>query len=124
MTMKRSLGFTLLVAGTVVLAACRQDPEPLPPAANTVADVLAAEGFTTLGTALEAAGLDETLAGEGTFTVFAPTDEAFAALPEGALNDLLTDTAALTELLEYHVLTETVSAGDLGAAGADFRTTL
>lgn len=104
MTMKRNLGFTLLVAGTVVLAACRQDPEPLPPETNTVADVLAAEGFTTLSTALEAAGLDETLAAEGTFTVFAPTNEAFAALPEGALDALLADSAALTDLLEYHML--------------------
>lgn len=119
--MKRTLWLPLLVTGTVVLAACRQDPEPLPPTTNTVADVLAAEGFSTLGTALEAAGLDETLAAEGTFTVFAPTDEAFAALPEGALDELLANPAALTDLLEYHVLSEEVAAADLTAG---FRTTL
>lgn len=122
--MKRTLWLPLLVMGTVVLAACRQDPEPLPPASNTVAGVFAAEGFSTLSTALEATGLDETLAAEGTFTVFAPTDEAFAALPEGALDDLLDNRAALTDLLEYHVLGETVSASDLVTAGAGFRTTL
>ena len=122
--MKRTLWLPLLVTGTVVLAACRQDLEPLPPATNTVADVLAAGGFSTLGMALEATGLDQTLAAEGAFTVFAPTDEAFAALPEGALDALLDDPAALTDLLEYHVLTETVSASDLVAAGAGFRTTL
>lgn len=102
---KRTLWLPLLVTGTVVLAACRQDPEPPPPPPmNIVADVLADEGFTTLSTALEAAGLNETLAGEGTFTVFAPTNEAFEALPEGALDALLADTETLTEVLEYHLL--------------------
>jgi uncharacterized surface protein with fasciclin (FAS1) repeats len=119
--MKRTLWLPLLVTGAVVLAACRQDPEPLPPETNTVADVLAAEGFSTLGAALEATGLDEALAAEGTFTVFAPTDEAFAALPEGALDALLDNPAALSEVLSYHVLSEEVAAADLTTG---FRTTV
>jgi len=123
--MKRTLWLPLLVTGTVVLAACRQDPEPPPPPpTNTVADVLADEGFTTLSTALEAAGLNETLAGEGTFTVFAPTNEAFEALPEGALDALLADTETLTEVLEYHVLSEEVGSAALVETGAGFYTTL
>ena len=63
-----------------------------------------AGSFETLLTAATAAGLAETLSGEGPFTVFAPTDEAFAALPEGALDDLLADPEALKNVLLYHVV--------------------
>ncbi|MDZ4233139.1 MAG: fasciclin domain-containing protein, partial [Dietzia sp.] len=58
---------------------------------NIVETAMAAGDFTTLTQALEAAGLVETLEGPGPFTVFAPTDEAFAALPEGQLEELLAD---------------------------------
>jgi uncharacterized surface protein with fasciclin (FAS1) repeats len=60
--------------------------------------------FNTLLTAVEAAGLTEVLKGEGPFTVFAPTDEAFAAVPAEALAALLADTEALTAVLTYHVV--------------------
>lgn len=102
--MRRTLGLTLLVATATVLASCRQEPEPPPTETETVADVLTAEGFTTLALALTTAGLSETLAGEGPFTLLAPTNEAFEALPEGALDALLDDPATLTEVLEYHLL--------------------
>ena len=69
--------------------------------------------FTTLVAAVEAAGLVETLKGEGPFTVFAPTDEAFAALPEGTVEGLLEDTEALTAILTYHVVPGKVMSGDL-----------
>ncbi|MFZ3581173.1 fasciclin domain-containing protein [Loktanella sp. DJP18] len=69
--------------------------------------------FTTLVAAVEAAGLVETLKGEGPFTVFAPTDEAFAALPEGTVEGLLADPEALAEILTYHVVPGTVMAADL-----------
>jgi uncharacterized surface protein with fasciclin (FAS1) repeats len=69
--------------------------------------------FTTLLTAAEAAGLVETLQGEGPFTVFAPTDEAFAALPEGTLDSLLADTEALKKVLLYHVVSGNVKAADV-----------
>jgi uncharacterized surface protein with fasciclin (FAS1) repeats len=69
--------------------------------------------FTTLLTAAEAAGLVETLQGEGPFTVFAPTDDAFAALPEGTLDGLLADTEALSQVLLYHVVAGEVRAADV-----------
>jgi uncharacterized surface protein with fasciclin (FAS1) repeats len=69
--------------------------------------------FTTLVAAVEAAGLVDTLKGEGPFTVFAPTDEAFAALPEGTVEGLLEDIPALTAILTYHVVPGKVMSGDL-----------
>lgn len=73
-----------------------------------------AGSFTTLTAALEAAGLDETLRGDGPLTVFAPTDEAFAALPEGTVDTLLADPQGdLTEILTYHVIDGEVLAADV-----------
>ena len=69
--------------------------------------------FTTLVAAVEAAGLVETLKGDGPFTVFAPTDEAFAALPEGTVEGLLEDPEALAAILTYHVVPGAVMSGDL-----------
>ncbi|MEJ2215397.1 MAG: fasciclin domain-containing protein [Gemmatimonadota bacterium] len=72
-----------------------------------------AGNFTTLATALKAADLVEVLRGEGPFTVFAPTDEAFAKLPAGTLDSLLKDPARLRAILTYHVV-----AGRVPAAAA------
>jgi len=72
-----------------------------------------AGNFETLVAAVEAAGLVETLKGEGPFTVFAPTDAAFDALPEGTVESLLEDTDALTSILTYHVVPGSVMSGDL-----------
>src|SRR6056297_645665 len=74
-----------------------------------------AGNFTTLAAALEAAGLVETLKSEGPFTVFAPTDEAFAALPEGTVESLLEpeNRDQLTAILTYHVVPGSVMSGDL-----------
>lgn len=80
---------------------------------DTVVDVAIANEFTTLVAAVQAAGLVETLQGDGPFTVFAPTDEAFAALPEGTLEALLEDPAALAEILTYHVVSGKVLAADV-----------
>jgi uncharacterized surface protein with fasciclin (FAS1) repeats len=71
------------------------------------------ERFSTLVTAIQAAGLVDTLKGEGPFTVFAPTNDAFAALPEGALEGLLADTQALRNVLLYHVVPGRVMAADV-----------
>lgn len=68
--------------------------------------------FNTLVAALQAAGLVEVLKGDGPFTVFAPTDEAFAKLPEGTLEVLLEDKEALTAILTYHVVPGKVLAAD------------
>jgi uncharacterized surface protein with fasciclin (FAS1) repeats len=69
-----------------------------------------AGSFKTLLTAVKAAGLVETLQGKGPFTVFAPTDAAFAALPAGTLDGLLKDPAALKKILLYHVVSGAVTA--------------
>ena len=71
---------------------------------SIVATAEAAGDFTTLLAAVEAAGLVETLEGEGPYTVFAPTDDAFAALPEGTVEGLLEDPEALGDILLYHVV--------------------
>ena len=80
---------------------------------DTIVDVAIAGEFNTLVAAVQAAGLVETLQGEGPFTVFAPTDEAFAALPEGTLESLLEDPAALADILTYHVVSGEVLAADV-----------
>lgn len=72
-----------------------------------------AGSFTTLVAAVEAAGLVDTLKGEGPFTVFAPTDEAFAALPAGTVEALLADPDALAAILTYHVVAGKVMSTDL-----------
>ena len=71
--------------------------------------------FNTLATALQAAGLVETLKGPGPFTVFAPTDEAFAKIPKSDLDALLKDKAKLTAVLTYHVVPGKVMAKDVKA---------
>ena len=80
---------------------------------DIVQTALSNDDFSTLATAVEAAGLIATLRGDGPFTVFAPTNAAFEALPEGTLSALLANTEALTEVLTYHVLSGSVFAGDL-----------
>ncbi len=71
-----------------------------------------AGSFTTLLAAVEAAGLEPTLRSDGPFTVFAPTDEAFAQLPKGTLESLLADPAKLTDVLTYHVVPGAVTAAE------------
>ena len=80
---------------------------------DIVDTAVAAGSFKTLATALKAAGLVETLKGAGPFTVFAPTDEAFAKLPAGTLDALLKDKAKLTAVLTYHVVPGKVMAADV-----------
>jgi uncharacterized surface protein with fasciclin (FAS1) repeats len=82
--------------------------------ADDIVDTAVAAGnFKTLATALGAAGLAETLKGPGPFTVFAPTDAAFAKLPAGTLDALLADKAKLTQVLTYHVVAGKVTAADV-----------
>ena len=80
---------------------------------DIVDTAVAAGSFNTLAKALQAAGLVETLKGAGPFTVFAPTDDAFAKLPAGALDALLKDKAKLTAVLTYHVVPGKVMAADV-----------
>ncbi|RPI27293.1 MAG: fasciclin domain-containing protein [Actinomycetota bacterium] len=114
----------LIVAVPFVLAACGDDadegtggatsPSPEPTQPDIVDTAIAAGSFTTLTAALDAAGLVDTLKGEGPFTVFAPTDDAFAALPEGTVDTLLEDPQGdLTQILTYHVVPGKVMSTDL-----------
>lgn len=80
---------------------------------DLVDTAVAAGSFTTLATALQAAGLVDTLKGPGPFTVFAPTDEAFAKLPPGTLDALLNDPSKLQAVLTYHVVPGRVTAADV-----------
>ena len=84
-------------------------------AADIVDTAVSAGSFNTLVTAVKAAGLVETLKGPGPFTVFAPSDEAFAKIPKDQLNALLADKKKLTEVLTYHVVPGKVMAKDVKA---------
>jgi uncharacterized surface protein with fasciclin (FAS1) repeats len=97
---------------------------PAPSEAAMAKDIVAtateAGTFSTLLEAATTAGLVETLQGEGPLTVFAPTDEAFAALPEGTLDGLLADPEALKQVLLYHVVSGNVTADQVvGLTSAD-----
>jgi len=100
----------LLVIGSSILSGCITDDDD----EKTIVDTAIENGsFTLLVTALEAAGLVDTLNGEGPFTVFAPTDDAFEDLPEGVLDALLADIDALTDVLTYHVVSGELESGDV-----------
>ena len=84
-------------------------------AADIVDTAVAAGSFKTLAAALQKAGLVDTLKGNGPFTVFAPTDAAFAKIPKAQLDALLADKATLTKVLTYHVVAGKVMAADVKA---------
>ena len=89
-------------------------PEPETPEVGTIVDIAAGDDrFTTLVAAVTAAGLVDTLSGDGPFTVFAPTDDAFRALPAGTVEGLLQDVDKLTSVLTYHVVSGKVASTDL-----------
>ncbi|BAY23501.1 beta-Ig-H3/fasciclin [Calothrix sp. NIES-2100] len=81
--------------------------------ADIVDTAVNAGSFNTLVAAVQAAGLVDTLKGQGPFTVFAPTDEAFSKLPAGTVDSLLQDIPQLTKILTYHVVSGKVLAADV-----------
>ena len=81
---------------------------------NIVETAISAGTFNTLVTAVKAADLVKTLSSPGPFTVFAPTDDAFAKLPAGTIDELLKDKAKLTSILTYHVVPKKVMVKDFG----------
>jgi uncharacterized surface protein with fasciclin (FAS1) repeats len=99
----------LLISSVLALAAIGAQ------AKDIVDTAVAAGDFKTLATALGAAGLVDTLKGKGPFTVFAPTDAAFAKIPKADLDALLKDKAKLTAVLTYHVVPGKVMAADVKA---------
>jgi uncharacterized surface protein with fasciclin (FAS1) repeats len=109
--MKRSVSF-LVVAVFALVAS------PFARAADIVDTAVASGNFKTLAAALGAADLVGALKGDGPFTVFAPTDDAFAALPDGALEGLLADIPALTDILLYHVVPSAETTRDLPGFGS------
>ncbi|MBI5294301.1 MAG: fasciclin domain-containing protein [Chloroflexi bacterium] len=132
--MKRFSMFTIiLVVASLVMAACAPAATPTPaptatqvpqptatpePMLKDIVDTAVADGrFTTLVAAIGAAELVDTLKGEGPFTVFAPTDDAFAALPAGTVDELLKpeNKQKLTDILLYHVVSGGVMAADVTA---------
>ena len=105
---KRRIIFVILVSVLAVasLSACARKKD--------IVDIAVEDGrFTTLVAAVQAAGLVETLKGEGPFTVFAPTDDAFNKLPAGTVEGLLNDIPTLTNILLYHVVPGKVMAADV-----------
>ena len=107
-----ALAAVLAAPGTL---ACQdaQGYSDLPATRDIIETAAAAGSFNTLAAAIEAAGLTETLKGDGPFTVFAPTDEAFAKLPEGTVDALLKDKARLTAILTYHVVPGRVTSNEV-----------
>jgi uncharacterized surface protein with fasciclin (FAS1) repeats len=97
-----------LIAGTAFAVA-----SSVSYAADIVDTAVSAGQFTTLVKAVQEAGLVDTLKGKGPFTVFAPTDAAFAKLPAGTLNALLEDKQKLTQILTYHVVPGKVTASQV-----------
>jgi uncharacterized surface protein with fasciclin (FAS1) repeats len=113
-----TLGMTgAMEAGTCQTAKVKTVAHRKAPKAEKPKDIVetavAAGSFKTLAKALEAAGLVEALQGEGPYTVFAPTDEAFEKLPEGTLEAVLKDKEKLTAILTYHVVPGKVLAADV-----------
>jgi uncharacterized surface protein with fasciclin (FAS1) repeats len=102
----------LILLGLLTMAFAQADSCATKPA-DIVDTAVAAGQFKTLATALQAAGLVETLKGAGPFTVFAPTDDAFAKIPAETLQALLKDKAKLTAVLTYHVVPGKVLAADV-----------
>jgi uncharacterized surface protein with fasciclin (FAS1) repeats len=107
---RATLAAALLAFAVSAPAQAGSSKSSLPDVVDTA---VAAGNFKTLATALQAAGLVETLKGPGPFTVFAPTDEAFAKLPAGTLEGLLKDKQRLTAVLTYHVVPGRVMAADV-----------
>jgi uncharacterized surface protein with fasciclin (FAS1) repeats len=111
---------TLIAAGTALALAA-----PTAALADDIVDVAAGAGaFETLIAAVQAAGLEETLRGEGPFTVFAPTDEAFAALPAGTVESLLEEENRdqLVAILTYHVVPGAILSSDIAGQQLEVET--
>jgi len=108
--------FLVLILSTVSFAdncASSAESKSEKKAMTIIGTAIAAGSFNTLVAAVKAADLVDALSGDGPFTVFAPTDEAFEMLPEGTLEALLKDKKQLTSILTYHVVPGKVMSGDV-----------
>lgn len=117
--MKRATLSVLLISTILMVGVCLAGSNSMDASkdASSAADIVdtavAAGNFQTLVSAVEEAGLVDTLKGEGPFTVFAPTDEAFAKIPQDQLESLLANKTQLTAVLTYHVVAGKVMSTDL-----------
>jgi len=120
----RNLSFLFVAIMTAVTAIAVFAQEPLPtkeaksppaPTMNVIDTTKAATNLTTFAKAIEAAGLTDTLKDAGPYTIFAPTDEAFAKLPAGTLDSLMGNKEELKKLLLHHVVFGKVTAKDVAA---------
>jgi len=116
--------YAILCAAMVVLPVSAANADQHAATKDIVDTAAAAGSFTTLVTAVKAADLVETLKGAGPFTVFAPTDEAFAKLPAGTVEDLLKpeNKAKLAAVLTYHVIPGKVMAADIAGKKLNVKT--
>ena len=108
-----TLAAALVVPGSLAAQEAQGYAETAAASGDIIETAIAAGSFKTLAKAIDAAGLTETLKAEGPYTVFAPTDEAFARLPKGALDKLLKDKAKLTAVLTYHVVPGNVTSQEV-----------
>jgi uncharacterized surface protein with fasciclin (FAS1) repeats len=116
--MRRIHSLLMAAAAVVAVPTLAAAQQPAAPASGDIVVVATQAGtFNTLLQAATAAGLVETLKGAGPFTVFAPTDEAFAKLPAGTVEALLADREALRNVLLYHVVPGRIMAADVVRAG-------
>jgi uncharacterized surface protein with fasciclin (FAS1) repeats len=105
---------SLLIISILIVGCTTSAPAPPPAEMQDIVDIAVDDGrFTTLVAALQAADLVDTLKGDGPFTVFAPTDDAFDKLPAGTVEGLLNDIPTLTNILLYHVVPGKVMAADV-----------
>ncbi len=117
--MKRAILYALLISTMFLVGMCyggsnsMAASEAMAEEKDIVDTAVAAGNFTTLVSAVQAAGLVETLKGEGPFTVFAPTDAAFAKIPKDQIEALLANKTQLTAVLTYHVVPGKVMSTDL-----------
>ena len=127
MKMFRSLSLVVAAAALLSLTACASiydKSEPVAPIVDIVDTAVAAGSFETLVAAVSAAGLVDTLKGDGPFTVFAPTDEAFAKLPEGTVESLLepANKDKLVAILTYHVVPGKIMSVEIAGQALDVAT--
>jgi uncharacterized surface protein with fasciclin (FAS1) repeats len=111
----RQMAVAMVMVGGLTVSASQATAQTraAQPSRDIVETAVAAGSFNTLAAALQAADLVEVLKGAGPFTVFAPTDAAFAKLPAGTVEALLKDKAKLTAILTYHVVPGAVKAADV-----------
>ncbi len=117
MKMNKLIGFVAILILAVAFVGCSDDDDDNSPMTSPTMDIVetaqAAGTFNTLVTAVQAANLVETLKSDGPFTVFAPTDDAFAALPAGTIEALLADIPTLSSILTYHVVADELTASEV-----------